>query len=94
MIEAAYDLARHRERMRVVVGEMVDDSGRAGMHVAAAERFRVDHFAGRGFHQRRAAEEDRALVAHDDGLVAHRRHVSAARRAGAHDDRHLRDACG
>ena len=29
---------------------------------------------------------------HDDGLVAHRRHIGAAGRAGAHDDRDLGDA--
>ena len=78
--------------MRVVVGEVIDDAGGARVHVAAAERLGVDDLAGRGLHQRRAAEEDRALVAHDDGLVAHRRHVGAAGRAGAHDHGDLRDA--
>ena len=62
------------------------------MHVGAAEFFRRDHFAGGGLHQRRSAEEDRALVAHDDALVRHRRHIGAAGRAGAHHDRDLRDA--
>ena len=32
-----------------------------GVHVGAAERLGIDDFAGRGLHQRRAAEEDRAL---------------------------------
>ncbi len=45
----------------------------------------------RGLHQRRAAEEDRALVADDHGLVAHRRDVGAARRARPHHRRQLRD---
>ena len=61
------------------------------MHVGAAERFGVDDFAGRRLHQRRAAEEDRALLAHDDRFVAHRRHVRAARGARAHDDGDLRN---
>jgi hypothetical protein len=39
------------------------DAGDARMHVAAAEVLGADHFAGGGLHQRRAAEEDRALVA-------------------------------
>ena len=64
------------------------------MHVGAAEVFGGNHFAGRRLHQRRAAEEDRALIAHDDGLVRHRRHVGAARGARPHDHRDLRDARG
>ncbi len=42
-------------------------------------------------HQRRAAEENRALIAHDDGFVRHGRHIGAARRAGAHHHRDLRE---
>ena len=62
------------------------------MHVAAAELLGGDLLAGRGAHQRRARQEDRALAADDDVLVAHRGHVGAARRATAHHDRDLRDA--
>ena len=62
------------------------------MHVAAAEVLGRDDLTGRGLHQRRAAEEDRALVAHDDRLVRHRRHVGPAGRARAHHARDLRDA--
>ncbi len=62
------------------------------MHVGAAEFFGGHHLAGRGLHQRRAAEEDRALIAHDDALVRHRRHIGAAGGAGAHHDRDLRNA--
>ena len=62
------------------------------MHVGAAEFFGGHHLAGRGLHQRRAAEEDRALVAHDDALVRHGRHIGAARGAGAHHDGDLRNA--
>ena len=64
------------------------------MQVAAAEILRGHHFAGRGLHQRRAAEEDRALVAHDHGLVAHRRHIRPARGARAEHGRDLRYAVG
>ena len=62
------------------------------MHVAAAQRLRIDALAGRGLHERRATEKDRALLAHDDRLVAHRGHVRAARRARTHDDGELRNA--
>ena len=64
------------------------------MQVAAAEILRGHHFAGRGLHQRRAAEEDRALVAHDHRLVAHRRHIRPARGARAQHGRDLRYAVG
>ena len=64
------------------------------MQVAAAEVFGGDDLAGRGLHQRRAAEEDRALVADDHGLVAHRGHVRAARGARAEHRGDLRNALG
>ena len=50
--------------------------------------------ARRGFDERRAGEKDRALVAHDDRFVRHRRHVRAARGARAHHARDLRNARG
>ena len=62
------------------------------MNVGAAQILGAHHLADRGLHQRRAGQEDRALLAHDDGLVAHRRHVGAAGGARAHDDGDLRDA--
>ena len=54
------------------------------MHVGAAQILGADHLAGGGLHQRGAGQEDGALVAHDDALVAHRRDVGAAGGAGAH----------
>ena len=84
--------ARDRERVAVVVGEVVGDAGKARVHVAAAELLGRDDLADGRLHQRRAAEEDRALVLDDDGLVAHRRHVGAAGGARAHHDRDLGDA--
>ena len=62
------------------------------MHIGAAKVFGADDLAGGGLHQRRAAEEDRALLAHDDRLVAHRRHIGAAGGARAHHRGDLRDA--
>ena len=78
----------------VVVGEVVGDARQPRVHVAAAELLGADDLADRRLHQRRPAEEDRALVLDDDGLVAHRRHVGAAGRARAHHDRDLGDALG
>ena len=62
------------------------------MDVGAAEILGAHDLADRGLHQRRAGEEDRALLAHDHRLVAHRRHIGAARGARAHDHGDLRDA--
>ena len=78
--------------MAVVLGIMIGDAGLPRMHVGAAEFLGRDHLAGRGLHQRRPAEKNRALIAHDDALVRHRRHIGAARRAGTHHDRDLRNA--
>ena len=71
---------------------MVGDAGAAGVNLGAAEVLRADDLAGRGLHQRRPAEKDGALVAHDDGLVGHRRHIGAARGARAHHHGDLGDA--
>ena len=62
---------------------MVGDTGLPGVQIATAEIFGSHHLAGGGLHQRRAAQEDGALVANDHRLVAHRRHVSATGRAGS-----------
>ncbi len=66
----------------------------AGVHVGAAEVLGGHDLAGGRLHQRRAAEEDRAVALDDDALVAHRRHVGAAGGARAHHDSDLRDARG
>src|SRR3546814_10194643 len=70
---------------------MVGDAGDARMHIAATEILGADDFTGCGLHQRRTAEEDRALVADDHRLVRHRRHVRATGGARAHHAGDLRD---
>mmetsp|Transcript_7424 Transcript_7424/g.17919 ORF Transcript_7424/g.17919 Transcript_7424/m.17919 type:complete len:372 (+) Transcript_7424:1242-2357(+) len=77
--------------MRLVAREMVRHARRATVQVGAAEVFGAHHLARRRLHQRRAAQEDRAVAAHDHRLVRHRRHVRAARRARAEHDRDLAD---
>jgi len=84
----------HPEGMGIIVGEMVHHARLPRVHVAATECLRVHAFPGSCLHERRSAEEDRALLAHDDGLIAHGRDIRAARRAGAHHDCELRDAAG
>src|SRR3546814_5379914 len=83
-----------RQRMFVILGEMVDDARFLRVQIAATQVLCPDFLARRGLHQRRAGEEDRALIAHDDGLVAHRGHIGAACGAASHHARDLRDALG
>jgi hypothetical protein len=75
----------------VVEREVVGDARDLRMEVATAEVLGRHLLAGRGLHQRRPAEEDRAGPLHDHRLVAHRRDVCAAGRRAAHHQRHLRD---
>jgi hypothetical protein len=90
--ECGDDVAHDLERVLVVFGEVVDDAGATGMEVAATELLGGDDLTDRRLHQRRSAEEDRALVADDHGLVAHRGNVGAASRAGSEHRRDLRHA--
>ena len=78
--------------MGVVLGIVVGHAGLARVHVGTAELLGAHHLARRRLHQRRPAEEDRALVADDHRLVRHRGHIGAARGARAHHGGDLRDA--
>ena len=91
-VQARDRVARELQRVQIVCRKVIDDAGKAGVHVAPAQILGRDLFTGGGLHERRAAQEDRALVAHDDRLVAHGRHIGAARGARAHHDGDLRDA--
>ena len=93
-LRLATTLPRDVQRVRVVLREMVGDARDARVHVAAAQLLGGHFFAGGRLHQRRAAQEDRALVLDDDRLVRHRGHVRAAGRARAHHHRDLRDGLG
>ena len=91
-VQVRDDAPREVQRVRVVLGQVVGHAGDPRVHVAAAQLLGGHDLADRRLHERRAAEEDRRLVLHDDRLVRHRGHVGAARRARAHDDGDLRDA--
>ena len=87
----ADDLARDRERVLVGGRVVVGDTGAPRVDVRASELLRRHVLPGRGLHERRAADEDRARSADDHRLVRHRGDVRAARGARPHDDRDLRD---
>ncbi len=80
--------------MLVVLGQMIDHTGAPGVQLPAAEVLRRDDLTDGGLDERRPAEEDRALVPHDHGLVTHRGNIRAAGGAGSEDCRQLRDALG
>jgi len=90
--QGGHDRAHDLQGVGVVLRQVVGDPGRSGVQFAATQLLGGDDLARGRFHQRRAAQEDRALVAHDHGLVAHRRHVGAARGARPEHGRHLGDA--
>ncbi len=91
-VQVGDDRTHPCQRLQVVVGHVVGNTGDARMHVGTAEFFGADHFAGGGLHQRRATEEDRALFLDDDGLITHCRDIGAAGRAAAHHAGDLWDA--
>ena len=78
--------------MRVVFGEIVGDAGLRRVHGRTTEFLGSDILAGRGLHERRAAEKDRPRPFDDDRLIGHRRDVGAAGGARSHDDGNLRDS--
>jgi hypothetical protein len=60
------DIAHDRQRVLVVLGQVVDHARLARVQIAAAQILGADDLARRRLHQRRTGEEDRALFAHDD----------------------------
>src|SRR5437870_1540070 len=83
------DIARNSQRIGIVLSVVVGHAGDAAMDIGAAKLFGGDFLAGRGFHERRAAKKNGALVTNNDGFVAHRRNVCAACRAGTEDRSNL-----
>src|SRR5450432_3481508 len=80
-VQARHDAARDAERVRVVLRQMIGDTGEPRVYVTAAQVFHADLLSGRGFDQGGTTKEYCSLVAHDDGLVAHGRHVRTPGRA-------------
>lgn len=91
-VEVGDAAAGEDEGVGVVDGEVVGHARDLAVELAAAEVFGGHDLAGCGFDERRAGQEDVALLLDDDALVAHRGDVGAAGGAGAHDDADLGDA--
>ena len=62
------------------------------MNVGAAQFLGGNDFTGCRLHERRTAQENRALIAHDHRLIGHGRHIGTARRATSHHHRDLRNS--
>src|SRR5579862_6747733 len=73
---------------------MVADTGKTGVYVAAAEFFSGNDFACSSADQWRSSKKDRALIADDYVLVAHRGDVSATGGTGAHHNGDLGNGSG
>src|SRR5690554_4487991 len=78
----------------VVLGVVVGNTGDFTVYVGATKVFGADYFTGGGFYQRRAGQEDGALITDDDGFVGHGRNVGANGGTQAHNDSDLRDVVG
>ena len=90
--QVVHELAALEQGVVLVVGRVVHDAAVDRVRVRAAERLRGDLLARRRLDERRPREEDRAVAAHDDGLVGHGRLVGAAGRAGPEHAGDLGDA--
>ena len=91
-VGVCYRAACERECVMIVERVVIGDPGLPGVHIGPAEVLCAHHLARRRLYQRWTAEEDGALVAHNDRLVAHSRHVGTARGARPHHYRNLRNA--
>ena len=87
----AHDIAHDRQRVLVVLGQVIDHARFLRMQRPAAKVLGADFLACRRLHQWRPGKEDRALLAHDHALVAHGGHIGPACGAAAHHAGDLRD---
>ncbi len=96
-VQPGDDIPHDGDGMFVIGGDMVYHAGYAAMGIGTAEFGCGDDLARGGFDERRTGQENRPLAfragaAHDYGLVAHGRHIGAARGREAHDAGDLRNA--
>jgi hypothetical protein len=80
--------------MIVIFCKMIGHTREPRVDIRAAELLRGDVLTGRGFDERRSAEEDRTGAFDDDRFIAHGRDVGAACRAGSHHRRDLGNLLG
>ncbi len=76
-----HHLARHAQRLPVVLGQMLAQTRHACVHLGAAQLFFGRDLASGGLEQRRPGQKSARATAHHDDNVAQARHVSATGRA-------------
>ena len=92
--ERRHNLARDPQGVGVVLGQILGDARHRRMHLRAAQFLVGRDLAGRSLQQRRAGQEDLGTPLYDDHVVAEPGQISAARRRGAVNHGHVRDAHG
>ena len=90
--EAPHEVAAQQDAVRVVLGEVLDESRDRRVHLGAAELLLVRDLAGRRLRERRPRERRHAVLADADHVVAHAGVVGAAGRRRAVQERDRRDA--
>ncbi len=88
--KAIDDLARHQDRLRVILREILTEAGDGRVHLRAAKLLFGRNFAGRGLQKRRPGQEGAATPLHAHHVVAEARHICASRRGRAVQDRNDR----
>ena len=89
-----HDLARNTQRIAIVLGEVVAETGNRGVHLGAAEFLFSRNLAGCRLQQRRAGEKGAGAAAHHHDVVGQARLVGAAGRGRAVGDGNDRQARG
>ena len=93
-VDLREDLARHADRVAVVLGQVVAEARDRGVHLGAAQLLFAGDLAGGGLQQRRPGEEGARAAAHHHDVVGQPGLVGAAGGGRAVRDRHHRQAGG
>ncbi|SIL13769.1 Uncharacterised protein [Mycobacteroides abscessus subsp. abscessus] len=93
-VQARHDLATQAHGILFVHGQIVAQTGDAGVHLGATERFVVGLFAGRHLDQWGTCQEDLGAFLDHHDVVGHARDVGAACCRVAEHQRDRRDTGG
>ena len=77
--QIGHDVARDAQRVAIVFGQIIAETGNGGVHLGAAEFFLGRDLARRGFQQRRPGEECAGAAAHHHDVIGEPRLIGAAR---------------
>ena len=89
-----HNIPHKRERMGIIIRDMIDHARGAAVEITAAKIFGADFLTRCRLDERRASEKNRALVADDNCFIRHGGHICATCGAAAHHAGDLWDALG